>query len=51
MKAINEFEAEGDQQCHEGEQERQKRRDPGAAGIDVGVKAVGYEKQARAEQS
>ena len=40
VEAIDEFEAESDQQCHEEEQERQKRRDSGAAVVDVCIEAA-----------
>ena len=40
MEAIDEFEAEGDQQSDQEQQIRQKRRGTIAAFIDVGVKAV-----------
>jgi len=50
VEAIDEFEAESDQQCHEEEQERQKRRDSGAAVVDVCIQAVHHEEQASSEQ-
>ena len=46
MEAVDELEAERDQQRDEEQQERQVTGDLGAGGIDVGIDAVGDEQDA-----
>ncbi|MEY9680403.1 hypothetical protein ABIF13_001177 [Bradyrhizobium elkanii] len=45
MEAVDEFEAERDQQCDEQQDIRQERSDARAGGVDIGIDAVGNEQQ------
>jgi hypothetical protein len=50
VEAVDKLEAEGDQQRDKQQQIGQKRRDPGAAGVDVGIEAVRHVEQTTCKQ-